>query len=162
MKIKIIFLFLIVISMLVLYGCSSKRNISTLESSITGHWQTIPKDKNNAPIDYYFGKNELIYLEKGTKETVTYKVVRSNESENWIEINTSGTSNSFGHTSKITFSNKERTELTEKVSLDGLNPPSSKSDNSVVSGVIDSLKNALGNSFAVESKLVYIDNKISP
>lgn len=157
-----LFLCLIVL-FTVMVGCSSKRDVSSLEAALIGHWRTVPDKEieNSIPTDYYFSKDKLIMIDHGTKSNLEYEITQTNDSENWIKVKLKGSDNS-GHIKTLTFNDEERTSALESFSLSDMNVSSDDLTNEKAAETLDLLQSALGSSFSLDTEWTYIDNKTKP
>jgi hypothetical protein len=144
-------------------GCSSKRDVSSLEAALIGHWQTVPDEEieNSMPTDYYFSKDKLIMIDHGTKSNLEYEITQANDSENWIKVKLKGSDNS-GHVKTLTFNDKERTSAIESYSLSDMNVSSDDLTNEKTAETLELLQNVLGSSFSLDTEWTYVDNKTKP
>lgn len=102
---------LLVIIVLLLTGCSG-RDTSTPEKALLGHWVT-----ESGKTHYYFNQDKLVMIDEGRKMDMTYSILESNNTENWIKIRVR-TEYEMGHDKTLKFS-FDRKSLAETIVMLG-------------------------------------------
>lgn len=164
MKRKLRITALVLISLIFLSACSS-RDLSTLESSLYGHW----KDEFNNST--YYRDGDLTDVSKEGEQTrYSYSVLEEDEVNNSIILELRNLETTSGYTKQINF-NEDRDEIIETVFLDsfrqyfkqdhGGNTSSREIENSVKKSVNDLFSDMYaGETVSIEMK--YIDKNQEP
>lgn len=107
MRKSLLFLSLVVI---VLTGCG-RRDTSTLSKALLGHWITHGETQDT---HYYVADENLTMVDgSGRRMEMTYRVLESNENQNWIRIRVK-TAYDVGHDKHLQFT-ADRKSLTSTI-----------------------------------------------
>ncbi|ATO38053.1 hypothetical protein GTID1_13205 [Geobacillus thermodenitrificans] len=151
-------LILISIFIFILAGCG--RDTSTVEKAIIGHWVSKSDNKKSEDTHYYIGENKIIMVDQGNKTTFDYRIVRSNEKKGWIEIKII-TPEGGGHNKELTFTNKDRTKIKEKINIQSMDSTSEFLGNQDDKEAVDVIKTILGD-MKLEDEWTYVDDATEP
>ncbi|MEH7130706.1 hypothetical protein V7103_21150 [Neobacillus drentensis] len=140
---------------LILTGCG--RDISSVESSMIGHWKETFNDGETGEI--YISKDKFITVINGTKMTYEYKIVSENDKKKEISFVTKGAEDdSIKYEQK--FLNKKMTKLNSTVDALNMKLGGRKGDETL--DLIESLATSLNVDTHVTTKWKYVDGKTQP
>ncbi|OQB48045.1 MAG: hypothetical protein BWY02_01939 [bacterium ADurb.Bin157] len=124
-----------VICLVLIAGCGG-HDTSTLPKSLIGHWVTKTGDKSGET-HYYFDSSTSVMMDEGTRTDLSYTVLESNESENWMKIRVKSPYG-MGHDKHLAFS------------------PERKSLNATIESEI------FGETISISFEWEYVDAKTTP
>ncbi|MBM7598455.1 hypothetical protein JOC34_000812 [Virgibacillus halotolerans] len=157
-KVLIVMALLLVI---VLAGCGGKRDISSPETAIIGHWINEHDNAEDEDTHFYITKEKFIMVDQGTKSVSDYEVSASNDEEKWIEIKTEGRNDVGSLVRRLEFTNDEMTEINNPLTLDDVLFSSERADSKETQDLLDAAKEIMGDT-EIESTWSYVDDLTEP